>query len=253
MEKNQRTLHPKHSGRFQAARTLVFLAALSLISSALLISRPTKAFVCDDTTLQGNCVLYARSQVPSLPTGLTYRQAKLNIINHRFPTAGSVAVMPAPGSLAQYGHVAVVRAVTVRPDGGLQLSIEESNYGDCAITPRSVTPESRTIDGYFDPKYPSGQASPRLDSVTPASGAPGKQFSVTASGSGFDASTVRGIILGGWCDTFGKCPIDNNVMTSKSSTSLQFPVTLNSPGTYTLYLFNVAAGKTSNGKPITIQ
>ncbi len=100
-------------------RAFVFLTTLTMISSALLMSRPTNAFVCDDTTLQGNCVKYARTQVSLPATNLTYYQAKLNIINHKFPTVGSVAVMPAPGTLAQYGHVSVVRNVAIRPDGGL--------------------------------------------------------------------------------------------------------------------------------------
>lgn len=234
-------------------RAFVFLAALTIISSALLMSRTTNAFVCDDTTLQGNCVLYARSQVPSLPTGLTYYQGKLNIINHRFPTVGSVAVMPAPGSLAQYGHVSVVRNVALRPDGGISLTVQESNYGDCAITTRVVTPESRDIQGYFDPRYPSGQSSPRINSISPSTGPAGKQFYITVSGDGFDASSAQGMVYGGWCDAFGKCAIPTKVINNRSSTSLQIPVTIGSLGTYTLYVFNSAAGKTSNGKPFTIQ
>jgi hypothetical protein len=35
-------------------------------------------------TLACNCVLYARSQVPSLPYNLTYYTQKVTIINHRF-------------------------------------------------------------------------------------------------------------------------------------------------------------------------
>lgn len=239
-------------------RVFVSLAALTIIGSALLMSHPTNAFEttlqasCDDTTLKGNCVLYARSQVSSLPTGLTTYQAKKDIINHRFPTVGSVAVMPAPGSLAKYGHVSVVRNVKLRSDGGIELTVQESNYGDCAISTRTVTPESRNIQGYFDPRYPSGQSSPRIDSVDPASGTAGKQFYITATGDGFDASSARGMIYGGWCDAFGKCAIPTDVITDRSSTSLRIPVTITTPGTYTLYVFNSAGGKTSNGKPITI-
>ncbi|MEA2205542.1 MAG: hypothetical protein QOE77_2318 [Blastocatellia bacterium] len=234
-------------------RAFVFLVTLTIISSALLMSQPTNAFVCDSNTVQGNCVKYARTQVTLPATDLTYYQAKKNIINHRFPTVGSVAVMPAPGTLAQYGHVSVVRNVKLKPDGGVELTVEESNYGDCAISTRTVTPESRTIQGYFDPRYPSGQSSPRLDSVVPSSGLVGQQFYITATGDGFEASSARGMIYGGWCDAFGKCAIPNDVITNKSSTSLRIPVTITTPGTYTLYIFNSAAGKTSNGKPIIIK
>src|ERR1700759_86604 len=166
-------------------RAIVFLVTLTAISTALLTSWPANAFVCDDTTLQGNCVKYARTQVSLPTTDLTYYPAKKNIINHRFPTVGSVAVMPAPGSLAQYGHVSVVRNVAIRPDGGLSLTVQESNYGDCAISTRTVTPESRSIQGYFDPRYPSGQSSPHIGSISPAAGPAGKQFYITVSGDGF--------------------------------------------------------------------
>jgi hypothetical protein len=161
--------------------------------------------------------------------------------------------MPAPGSLAQYGHVSVVRAVKLRSDGGVDLTVQESNYGDCAISTRPVTPESRGIQGYFDPRYPSGQSSPRIDSVSTSSGTAGQQFYITVTGAGFDASTAQGMVYGGWCDAFGKCAIPNNVIADKSSTSLRIPVTIGTPGPYTLYVFNSAAGKTSNGKPITIR
>ena len=232
-------------------RTLVLLVALTLTTSALLRTETANAWVCDSNTLQGNCVKYARTQVTLPTTDLTTYSAKLSIINHRFPTVGSAAIMPAPGSLAEYGHIAVVRNVALRSDGGIQLTVQESNWGDCAITTRTVTPESRNIQGYFDPRYPPGQ-SPKLDFVSPSVGTAGQQFQVTATGLGFEASGAQGIILGGWCDTFGKCSIPNNVMTDKSSTSLRIPITLTTPGTYTLYIFNSASGKTSNGKPITI-
>jgi hypothetical protein len=233
---------------------IAFLFFVTFLVISLVLTTPPAADsqTCDSNTVQGNCVKYARSQVNLPQTDLTYYQAKLNIINHRFPTVGSVAVMPAPKTLAQYGHLSVVRNVKLRSDGGVELTVQESNYGDCAITTRTVTPESRNIQGYFDPKYPSGQSSPRLDSLSPSSGSAGKQFYITATGDGFDSSSARGMIYGGWCDAFGKCAIPTDVITDRSSTSLRIPVTITSPGTYTLYIFNSAAGKTSNGKPITI-
>ena len=93
---------------------------------------------------------------------------------------------------------------------------------------------------------------PRLDALSNAVGYAGQQLYVSAAGAGFDTNTVQGIILGGWCDSFGKCAVPTGAMQNRTSTSLQIPVTLNSPGTYTLYLFNAASGKTSNGKQITI-
>lgn len=234
-------------------RALVFVAALTVIGLTLASKPLANSQGCDSNTVQGNCVKYARTQVALPQTDLTYYEAKQKIINHRFPTVGSAAVMPAPGTLAKYGHVGVVRNVKLRADGGIELTVQESNYGDCAISTRTVTPESRSIQGYFDPRYPSGQSAPRIDSVDPTSGPAGKQFYITATGVGFDATSARGMVYGGWCDAFGKCAIPTDVITERSSTNLKIPVTITTPGTYTLYVFNSAAGKTSNGKPITIK
>jgi hypothetical protein len=233
-------------------RVILSLCLFLAVGALFGASHPVNAQTCDTNTVQGNCVLYARSQVSSLPYGLTTYASKLNIINHRFPRVGSVAVMPAPGDNAPYGHVAVVRNVAINPNGTLSLTIQESNWGGCNIYTRLVTPEARSIQGYFDPAYPSGQESPRLDSLSNAVGYSGQQFYISAAGAGFDTSTVQGIILGGWCDSFGKCAVPTGAIQNRTSTSLQVPVTLNSPGTYTLYLFNASSGKTSNGKQITI-
>jgi hypothetical protein len=233
-------------------RVILSLCLFLAVGALFGASHTVNAQTCDTNSVQGNCVLYARSQVSSLPYGLTTYTSKLNIINHRFPRVGSVAVMPAPGDNAPYGHVAVVRNVAINPNGTLALTIQESNWGGCNIYTRLVTPEARSIQGYFDPAYPSGQESPRLDSLSNAVGYSGQQFYITAAGAGFDTNTVQGIILGGWCDSFGKCAVPTSAIQNRTSTSLQVPVTLNSPGTYTLYLFNASSGKTSNGKQITI-
>jgi hypothetical protein len=63
--------------------------AKEVINLALQTSTTTTNIAC-------NCVAYARSQVPSLPSiDLTSWSAKLSIINHRFPRVPSVAVIPA--------------------------------------------------------------------------------------------------------------------------------------------------------------
>lgn len=236
----------KNKQSFLATGVLSFMFLLSAFASMANAQ-------CDPNTIGGNCVLYARQQVASLPPiNLTYYGAKTSIINHRFPTVGSVAIMPTTGSTSANGHVAVVRNVAINPlNGSLTLTIQETNWGNCVVTTRTVTPESRNIEGYFDPNYPSGQSNPKTDQLLNASGSAGTQFWVHANGSGYNTSSVQGIILGGWCDYFGKCTIPNNVIANKSSTNLDVPVTLGA-GTYQLYLFNSSTGKTSNGKTINV-
>ena len=137
-------------------KTSLFLSLFTALVITLLTSGVVSA-QCDQNTVGGNCVKYARQEVPSLPAiDLTYYSAKQSIINHRFPRVGSVAVMPVSGSV--YGHLAVVRSVAVNSNGTLTLGIDETNWGTCYPTRRYVTPESRNIEGYFDPAYPSGQS-----------------------------------------------------------------------------------------------
>lgn len=219
-----------------------------------LLSLPNLGFAqCDQNTIPGNCVKYVRSVVSPMPsTDLTSYASKLSIINHRFPTVGSVAVMPINGS--SYGHVAVVRAVRVLPNGKLSLDLEESNFGVCAVRLNpNITPESRNIEGYYDYRYFNTNApTPRIFGMTNFNGTQGNPFTVGISGEGFDLGSVEGIIMGGWCDSFGKCKVPNPAITKTSSSSIQVPVTLNAKGTYTLYLFNSGSGKTSNGQQINV-
>lgn len=232
-----------------AKTTELIDGAASLIAEAL----QTKLLAAESTAC--NCVLYAKSQVPSLPSGLTYYSAKVNIINHRFPRVGSVAVIPvASGPSAPYGHVAVVRNVVVNRDGSLNVTIEEANWEACKYSRRTGTPDGLRIQGYFDPAYVSGSASPRLDSLSPSTGPVGRQFSTTAAGDAFDSSSVRAIVLGGaYCTTFDRCVVPNNAITQKSTRSLYVPLNINAAGSYYLYFFNATSGKTSNGKPVTIR
>lgn len=195
-----------------------------------------------------NCVLYARSQVPSLPYGLDTLASKIAIINHRFPRVGSVAVH----NYSPDGHVSVVRNVVVQSDGNLYLTIDEANYKSCEFSRRYGTPDGLNIVGYYDPTYPSGQSSPKLDSLSTSTGAAGRPFIVTAYGSGFDPYSVRAVILGPGCSTFNSCVVPNGALSNRSSSSAQVPLTLNNRGAYHLYLSNASSGKTSNGKKITI-
>ena len=94
-----------------------------------------------------NCVLYARSQVPSLPFGLNTQPQKAAIINSYTPSIGAVAVF-------SYNHVAVVTRVEtiVRPSGNyVVVTITEANYIACQIGTRRGIPASLGIIGYFRP------------------------------------------------------------------------------------------------------
>lgn len=237
------TTNPRATGEemFEAAKDLVFSDSLQTTLATSASYDPC------------NCVSYARSQVPSIPTSvnLSSYDNKVRIINHRFARTGSVAVINVGNN--GIGHVAVVRNVAVNFDGSLQLTLQEANWEKCKVTYRTGTPIGLKVEGYFDPTYTWGTAHPKLGSLSPTSGPTGGKWWTTAIGSGFDQYNTQAILLGGsWCTTFAKCVIPNDVMTSKSSSSMRVPLTINGRGSYTLYFFNPTTGKTSNGKPISI-
>lgn len=198
-----------------------------------------------------NCVLYARSQVSKLPTGLTDWSGKLSVINHLFPRVGSVAVIDVGNDV---GHVAVVENVSVNSaDGSLKVSIIESNFRNCQITRRSGSMDYLRIRGFFDPGYSKGSSFPQVDRVSKDSTKTGQSTAIDFIGSGFDANSVRAVVLGGWCDTFNKCVVPTNVMTNRSSNQVTVPMILNQTGTYTVYLFNANNGMSSNGVKIYVR
>lgn len=103
---------------------------------------------------QDNCVLFARSRVPTLPFGLESWQSKLNIRNSRAPRPGSVAIIQiTSGRFAENGHVAVVESVTEN-----SITIVEANWGGAGIQRRRMVGTSLAdaerrlrISGYFQP------------------------------------------------------------------------------------------------------
>lgn len=106
-------------------------------------------------TFNGQCTTYARSKVPSLPTGLYTFSDKLRIINSHTCKAGSVAVIDTSNST---GHVAVVESCD--KSGSMQgIKITEANWKAGKITRRSSrvsgsiskAESELRIRGYFRP------------------------------------------------------------------------------------------------------
>ena len=96
-----------------------------------------------------NCVLYARSRVKTLPSGLFNWDAKLKAVNSHSPAAGSIAMIP----YQQEGHVAYVEKIS-----GNTITIIEANFSSGKLTRRVSTGSSLAdaegrlkIVGYFRP------------------------------------------------------------------------------------------------------
>ena len=224
-----------------------FFASL-LVAVAFALSVSTVAAQTEEQKC--NCVLFARSQVSKLPTGLTDWSGKLGVINHLFPRVGAVAVIDVGDDT---GHVAVVENVSVDGNGVLTVSIVESNFKSCQITRRSGTMDYLRIRGFFDPGYTKNSSYPQVSSVSGNSARAGQAFSLDLSGSGFDTRSVRAVVLGGWCDSFNKCVVQTDSISNRSSERATVPMVLNQTGTYTVYLFNANNGKSSNGVKVRVQ
>lgn len=108
------------------------------------MSTPYTKILKEKSIYACNCVLYARSKVPSLPHGLWTLNDKKKIINKKYPRAGWVAVISVG---LPWGHVAVVRK-----RGKNHITIVEANYKTCRITERHDTEKNLKIVGYFKPK-----------------------------------------------------------------------------------------------------
>lgn len=96
--------------------------------------------------LRFNCVKYARTLVPSLPSGLWTIKDKKKIINDKKSKIGSVAIM---NEGMPWGHVGVV---IDRTGQGQFKTIREANYKMGKITERTGTTAELKILGYFNPK-----------------------------------------------------------------------------------------------------
>lgn len=218
---------------------IAMIFAISTIASTAVYGQS------NTNNLACNCVLYARTLVPQLPTGLNTQADKARIINSRFPRVRSVAVH-------SINHVSVVDRVEVGSDGSLLITIREANYVSCRIGTRRGTAAQLGIIGYYDPAYPAGSSSPEVTSASPTTGRARNEIKVNVQGRNFDSGSVQVVVLGGACSSWGRCLIPTPVITNRSSNRLTVPITLNNPGRYTAYVFNQRDGRSSNGFVVTV-
>lgn len=209
-----------------------------------LLTAPMAVVAQDETRC--NCVLYARESVRSLPYNLHSTTDKHRIINSMFPRPGTVAIF-------SFNHVAVVTGTQVDSDGSIIVSINEANYKPCQIGTRRGKLSDLQIVGFFDPRFSSGNTPPRVRPGTTVNGVVRREILATISGEGFDPQSVQLILLGGsYCTSWGRCTVPTSVMTNRTSRTLTGPLTINSPGRYSLYVFNPRDGRSSNAIPVLI-
>ena len=108
-----------------------------------------------DNVYAGDCVLYARSKVPTLPHNLWTWKDKLAIVNSHTPSVGSAAMIPYVDAKTKeaVGHVAYVEKVE-----GNSITLVDANFKTGKITRRTATGTSLKdaenilkIAGYFRP------------------------------------------------------------------------------------------------------
>src|SRR5215213_392157 len=95
------------------------------------------------------------------------------------------------------------------------------------------------------------QSVPSISSISPATVPPGS-FSLTINGSNFNTSTAQIVVTGPNCPTTTSCVVPNGVLTSKTSTRLVGPLTINNLGTYTIHVQNGSGATLSNGASLSV-
>jgi hypothetical protein len=108
----------------------------------------------ENPTNRNNCVLYARSRVPSLPTGMSSyndKYRKINVFKPGTRTPDPNAGLPRDVAIintgSSTGHVAVVEQ---RHEDGT-LTIREGNFPANIVRARRGTPSQLKIVGFFRP------------------------------------------------------------------------------------------------------
>jgi hypothetical protein len=94
-----------------------------------------------------------------------------------------------------------------------------------------------------------GAPSLTLYSTTPASPTPGQQFIINLSGNNFNPTTAQILFSGPGC---APCMVPNGALSTRATTLLIGPVTLNAAGAYPVSVQNGAGGAVSNALGLTI-
>lgn len=219
-----------------------FLLVLMICIGFGLLPNPIKAQETDP--VECNCVKFARTKIPSLPSGLLTTASKQAIINTLFPRVGSAAIF-------SYNHIGVVTNAGINPSGEIIVSLIEANYSPCKIAPRTGTLRELQIVGFFDPAYSPGSSFPQIIQTSTNVISAGQPATVTVAAKGVNTSSIRAVILGGsYCTGFDKCQIPSNAIQAVGSNQYQIPLQLNERANFTLYLFDSSNGKSSNGAPL---
>ena len=91
---------------------------------------------------------------------------------------------------------------------------------------------------------------PSISNISPSTVTTGT-FSLTINGSNFNTSTAQIVVTGPNCPTTSSCVVPNGVLTSKSSSQIVGPITINTSGSFTIQVQN-GSGTLSNGANLTV-
>ena len=97
----------------------------------------------------------------------------------------------------------------------------------------------------------AGASTPTVSNLATSPNPPvvGQQFTLTITGTNFDPVTAKIQITGPSCSP---CTINNNVLTTKTATTIAGPVTLYNPGSFSVSIENTGSGSQSNSLPLSI-
>jgi hypothetical protein len=143
----------------------------------------------------------------------------------------------------------------VVPNNVLTSKTTSTLIGPATITVGTYNVQVRNGAGstLSNPQSITVPGAPSISSIgtTPAPPSAGKQFTFTINGSGFNAGTAEVVFTGPGCPNTSACVVPNNVLTTRTASTLVGPATVAS-GSYNVQVRNGPGGTLSNGGTISV-
>jgi pimeloyl-ACP methyl ester carboxylesterase len=204
------------------------------------------------TTLSNGASLTVNSSTPSIssisPTTVPTGTFSLTINGSNFNTSNAQIVVTGPNCPTTTSCVV--------PNGVLTTKTSNQLVGPVTITtPGSFTIQVQNGSGTTLSNGASlivNSSTPSISSISPTTALAGT-FSLTINGSNFNTSNAQLVVTGPNCPTTTSCVVPNGVLTTKTSNQLVGPVTINTPGSFTVQVQNGSGTTLSNGATLTVQ
>ena len=203
-------------------------------------------------TLSNGATLTVNPATPSItnisPTSVTAGAFSLTINGSNFNTSTIQIVVTGPNCPSTTSCVVPNGVLTSKSSNQIVGPVTINTAGTFTI---QVQNGSGTTLSNGATLIVNAPATPSINNISPTTVTTGT-FSLTINGSNFDTSTAQIVLTGPNCPTASSCVVPNGVLTSKSSSQLVGPVTINTTGAFTIQVQNGSGTTLSNGASLTV-